>query len=206
MTAVDIEGALALFSDLFQEEASAREFTLREDVSWLQATQRKAGLDRRFDGAKAADVLALPQRPRKPDAAWFAAERAQEVGERVVHAAASASVDGEPVVLVYTNALRGDLELYQRFTVAEVGTGWRRSELKVVSTYVRCGECWDQVSLALSRDPSAAAALPGCDACEGQGWRFANAGHAHGPPVRTGPIRRQAAPLEEAARRVYDAL
>ena len=79
---------------------------------------------------------------------------------------------------------------------------WRRSEPKIVSSYVRCGECSTKLSLADGEGP---ATLPGCGVCKQQGWRFGEAGHEHRKPVIE-TTRHLAEPSDALAKRLWEAL
>ena len=204
---MDLDAALDLFRRLETAETTHLAMLLDPDASWVKTVQHgNKTLAPYFDGDRPTFIDA-PHRPRKADAAWFEAQRAADRTPRVVYAAQAATVDDETLALVYTgSAKHAELGMHVRYTVAEVGIGWRQSELKIVSRYARCGECATKMSLALRDDPAAEVGLEGCGVCARQGWRFANAGQAHHEPRPAGHVRKVVAPDDPLSRKLYDAL
>lgn len=199
---ITIDRALELFENVASERQQQRERALDGELSWVKLIQLQRPLEELFDGGKARDFVDLVDRPRKPEPEWFEQARAEPLAPLELQAVSRATLGGETIALVFTRSPATGMDLYQRFTVAEVGTGWRQSEPKIVSYYVRCGECSTKLSLAGGEGP---ATLPGCGDCKWSGWRFAHAGHEHAKPAIE-ETRRLAEPADPLAKRLWLAL
>lgn len=128
MTALDSAAVHNFFTRMDATQLEVWRFTLKPDVSWLDAVKKKATLVPFFE-AKPGDVVSELSRPRKVTDAWFAQHSARTVGNRTIHAVQPVTTGGTAMALVYTSSFqRNELGMYERYAVAEVG-----GELKVVS-------------------------------------------------------------------------
>lgn len=185
MSTTNLEAIIDFLGKFIRAEADGWAIQLRDDVDrkTLVTARRSTGayLDPTIDFSLRSLFIESPERPRRPDSAWFEKARLIEVHPRTLYAVQGATIGSEPVALAWLSGFKPRQKELRRYVVADID-----GEPKITTYQVRCLECQNQIWVNKADQI-------GCGECGRQGWRHA-AGTKIKKPKPTGDVRKLVRP------------